>query len=202
MSTSSPTPVKVTRWARTSRTSRPASGHTCAIKTDSTLWCWGERFDGKLGYDGTTHEPVPRQVAGTRRHRIAQVSPGYSHTCAVKTDGSVYCWGANDYGQLGAGGGPVRAMPGQVTDLASGVAFVSAAYDRTCVRKTDETIWCWGSFAGDGTNVVRVRPVRVSPTTTGFTQLDNGGYASCAARGDGSMACWGGERLRADRHGR
>jgi hypothetical protein len=74
--------------------------HTCVIKTNGSLWCWGDNEYGQLG-DGTTGDKkVPTQVSGTD---WVSVSAGLEHTCGVKTDGTLWCWGWNNYGQLGDG---------------------------------------------------------------------------------------------------
>ena len=79
-----------------------ASIHTCARKTDSTLWCWGRNADGQLG-DGTKvakFSPVQVTALGTS---VAQIAASVAHTCARKTDGTLWCWGDNTNGELGDG---------------------------------------------------------------------------------------------------
>jgi alpha-tubulin suppressor-like RCC1 family protein len=76
--------------------------YTCARKTDGTLWCWGRSFWGQLG-DGTTADkssPVQVTALGTS---AVEVAVGEMYTCARKTDGTLWCWGYNFWGQLGDG---------------------------------------------------------------------------------------------------
>jgi alpha-tubulin suppressor-like RCC1 family protein len=189
--TDSPTPVQVAALASGVASIATGWRHSCAVKTDGSVWCWGDRLDGKASADGTYIATTPFALGAPLDTGVAQVSGGDAHTCARKTDGSVYCWGANNYGQLGNGTGTTQpATLTAVVDLA-GVAEVRAGFYRSCARKTDGTVWCWGQFTGDGTNVVRIRPVQVSYTTVGFAQLAVGGEVVCAARSDGSLACWG-----------
>jgi alpha-tubulin suppressor-like RCC1 family protein len=189
--TDSPTPVQVTALGTGVTHVTTGWHHTCAIKTDASLWCWGERLDGKPGADGTYVATTPFAIDAPAGTGVVEVSGGYQHTCARKTDGSVYCWGANNYGQLGNGTLTTQPpTPIAVADL-SGVAEVRVGSYRSCARKTDGTVWCWGQFTGDGTNTIRTRPVRVSYTTVGFSQIALGGDVACAARADGSLACWG-----------
>ena len=87
--------------------------HTCAVRADASLWCWGDNRGGQLG-DGTirarrTAAPVLGLPAPVR-----QVSLGHSHSCAVLTDDSLWCWGENDEGQLGDGTRVSRRLPVQV----------------------------------------------------------------------------------------
>jgi hypothetical protein len=89
--------------------------HTCAVKTDGSLWCWGRNDYGQLG-DGTyADRNTPVQIMTG----VSSVALGYSHTCAVKTDGSLWCWGYNYYGQLGDGGA-WKDKPVYIMNLGSG----------------------------------------------------------------------------------
>ncbi len=100
--------------------------HTCALLTDDTLWCWGWNQFGQLG-DGTgLDSTTPVQVA-MLEDQVVSVSAGAWFTCAVKRDGSLWCWGRNDRGQLGDGTLTDRLAPVSVPDLVAGVAKVGRA---------------------------------------------------------------------------
>ena len=79
--------------------------HTCAVKTDHTLWCWGDNSGSRLGDGTTAASPVPVQVSGQATDWAA-VSASDAHTCAVKTDHTLWCWGDNRDGELGDGTRP------------------------------------------------------------------------------------------------
>jgi alpha-tubulin suppressor-like RCC1 family protein len=89
--------------------------HTCAQRVDGSLWCWGSNRFGQLGTGDTEPRLTPTEVApdilGTN---VAAAYAGGAHTCAVKTDGSVWCWGNNQYGQLGVDVGPLATAPVRV----------------------------------------------------------------------------------------
>jgi alpha-tubulin suppressor-like RCC1 family protein len=87
--------------------------HTCAIRVDGSLWCWGDNRFGQLGTGDTDVRlaPVAVEALGTT---VAAAYSGGAHTCAVKVDGSVWCWGSNQYGQLGVDVGPLSKVPVQV----------------------------------------------------------------------------------------
>ena len=130
--------------------------HMCARKTDGTLWCWGYNLAGQLG-DGTTSvgfSPVQVAALGTS---VAEVAASGSHTCARKTDGTLWCWGDNSNGQLGDGTKTNSSSPMQVVAAGTNLAEVTAGGSYTCARKTDGTLWCWGDNnngqLGDGTTL-------------------------------------------------
>src|SRR5262249_43581581 len=75
---------------------------------------------------------------------VAEVSAGFARTCARREGGTLWCWGANDFGQLGDGTRVDKPLPVQVTALGASVVEVSAGGWHTCVRKSDGTVWCWG----------------------------------------------------------
>ena len=73
----------------------------CGVRTDGTLWCWGDDAFGQLGDGQTTMQPSPIQVGGDTDWR--HVTSGHAHACALKADHSMWCWGDNSLGQLGLG---------------------------------------------------------------------------------------------------
>jgi alpha-tubulin suppressor-like RCC1 family protein len=90
--------------------------HTCALRVDGSLWCWGSNRFGQLGTGDTNNRLSPVAIApadlGTS---VSAAYAGGAHTCAVKVDLSVWCWGSNQYGQLGVDVGPLQKAPLQVS---------------------------------------------------------------------------------------
>lgn len=84
--------------------------HACAIATDGTLWCWGSNQRGQLGNGDIMPATAPRTQVGTETTWTAVAAADY-HTCALREDGALFCWGMNLYGQLGIGGGPMGGLP-------------------------------------------------------------------------------------------
>src|SRR4051794_13159320 len=72
------------------------------------------------------------------------VATGVSHTCAIKKNKTLWCWGFNDHGQLGVGDTIVRNKPVKVGDQENWVT-IAAVGDHTCGLKTNDALWCWGS---------------------------------------------------------
>jgi alpha-tubulin suppressor-like RCC1 family protein len=88
--------------------------HACAVKTDRTLWCWGGTGWGEVGVKTQSAEQdSPVQIAGIGAHLVA-VGAGVDYTCALADDGTVWCWGHNDHGQLGNGTTKDSVLPVKV----------------------------------------------------------------------------------------
>jgi alpha-tubulin suppressor-like RCC1 family protein len=172
------------------------SRHTCGIRADGTLWCWGENNwrvlgsgDEPLGNSSNGHRPV--QVArGTRWQSIAG---GSMHTCGVQLDGSLWCWGANTDGQLGDGTEEPRRRPTRVGESSSWQE-VSTGWRSTCATRTDGSLWCWGENnkgqLGDGTRINRLRPTRAGMANT-WRSVDTKHHHTCGLQADGTLWCWG-----------
>ena len=164
-----------------------AGNHTAAIKTDGTLWVWGYNSYGRLG-DNTEIDrltPVTTFAGGTN---WKQVSCGGYHTAAIKTDGTLWTWGRNDFftGQLGVNDLINRSTP--VTTFAGGTNWkqVSCGGDRTAAVKTDGTLWGWGrndyGHLGDNTQNSRLTPVTTFAGGTNWKQVSSGTNHTTAIR--------------------
>ena len=136
--------------------------HTCALMSDRSLWCWGSNSEGQLGASSTSYCSGGSYCKNPTKimDDVVQFSAGAYHTCAIKTDGSLWCWGYNYYGQLGDGTNTDRDTPVQI--MSSGVSSVALGNSHTCAIKTDGFLWCWGynnyGQLGDGTSVQKSTP--------------------------------------------
>ncbi len=171
--------------------------HSCGIRADGTLWCWGNSASGQLGHGATWSGGSPVQV-GTQTD-WKSVSVGDEQTCGIRAGGTLWCWGDNSSGELGDGTTTERHSPVQVGSSAEWAA-VDVAQRSTCAVKTDGTLWCWGDNnygqLGDGTNTDRTTPGQVgSATTWESVSIGRGpaltGTHACAIRSDGTLWCWG-----------
>ena len=157
-----------------------------AIKTDGTLWGWGYNVNGQLGTNDTVTRstPVTTFLGGTN---WKQVSCGDGHTVAIKTDGTLWTWGRNNYGQIGENTSTSRCTP--VTTFAGGTNWKQVACGRyfAAAIKTDGTLWTWGrNYNGQlGINSSYVSSIQTNnrsiPVTT-FAGGTNWKQVSC---GDG-----------------
>jgi len=163
----------------------------CAIRTDGTLWCWGDNSDGELGTGDTADASSPVQVGAATDW--TEVSADSGNTCGVRADHSAWCWGLDNSGQLGIGtfgaqyDSPVQVPGGDVWSSVS-VGILSA-----CGVRTDGTLWCWGDNFSD--ELGRTGPSRPSPaqvgTRTSWTRVSASDLASCALSGPTTLWCWG-----------
>ena len=174
--------------------------HACVIVRSGDVWCWGADSSGQIGNGAPTNN-IPDQHWATRPvavpgiHGAISIAAGIAHTCATLQNGTVWCWGADDDGQLGTGdsGGVPAYVPGEVVGI-NNAAKVSAGLDHTCALLTTGTIKCWGDNTrgalGDGATTNSATPVAVSGITHAV-QVDLGQEHTCALLADGHVQCWG-----------
>jgi alpha-tubulin suppressor-like RCC1 family protein len=191
-----PTPVIGGGGSVTGRGIAAGNSHTCAVRANSIVSCWGANAFGALGNGGFgIFQPTPQFVLSN----AVAVAAGFAHTCALLADGTVRCWGRNDFGQLGDGSGaPQQTLPVPVVNLDNAVAL-AAGWAHTCALLADGSVRCWGAnFSGqlgDGTGATQPLPVRVRLESFGFdvktVALAAGDFHTCALVAGGSVRCWG-----------
>ena len=167
---------------------------TVPVTSNGTLWAWGDNGYGQLG-DGTTVAKSSPVLIGTG---FASVKSGsvyifpngdQYYTVAFKTDGSLWAWGANAYGQLGDGTTTNQLSP---VKIGTGYTGVLPAGYNTFVRKTDGSWWGWGANnywqLGDGTTTPHLTPVLIG---TNLLDLWGGLDYACVIKSDRTLWCWG-----------
>lgn len=173
-----------------------ASGYarTVAIKTDGTLWSWGYNTDGSLGDNTSTRRSSPVQTIA-RGNNWKQVASEYTTSAAIKTDGTLWCWGTNGSGQLGDNTVTKRSSPVQTVAGGTNWMQVSCGISHTAAIKTDGTLWTWGYNAngqlGDNTNVDKSSPVQTVVFGTSWKMVACGYNHTIATKTDGTLWCWG-----------
>ena len=169
--------------------------HVCALLQSGTVLCWGSNSNGQLGNGTTSMFPAstPTPVGVTGISTTIALATGSLHSCALLGDGSMRCWGANSWGQLGNGTQTQSSVPVAVTGISTGVA-VGADGVHTCAVLADETMRCWGRNSdgqlGDGTTTESSIPVQVTGLDTA-TDVVAGRTHTCGLLADGTVACWG-----------
>jgi len=166
--------------------------HTCARLKDGKVRCWGENNEGELGNGQTgtvSRSPVTVQVVNDAQ----AVCAGFKHSCAIRADRSVYCWGYNLNGQLGNGQTGQEALPVKVTGLAD-VLQISCGSNFTCAVTTKGSVYCWGGNGsgqlGQGDTNPSTTP-KVVVNVSGAVQVSAGSTHACAVTAKGTVSCWG-----------
>jgi alpha-tubulin suppressor-like RCC1 family protein len=169
-------------------------GHGAAVAADGSVWTWGSNDRGQLGYPTPgVDSPTPHQVPALSG--VKQVAAGDDFTVALRSNGEVWTWGGNKYGQLGDGTYTARSTPAR--NLAVyGMTQVSAGRLFALARRPG-SVWAWGSNAGgvlgNGSTVpASATPVIVDRRTQSATQIVAGFHHAFAVDPDGSLWAWGG----------
>jgi alpha-tubulin suppressor-like RCC1 family protein len=176
------------------------AGYACGVTESGEGYCWGDGNGGRRGDPNCCISPsvIPTQVVGGIRFTQISAS-GQTHTCGVSVEGSAWCWGVNDYGQLGngttvPGGTGTPSTPVMVSGLSNVVEVSASGHDHTCARLGSGEVYCWGrnryGALGDGSLVDASLPVRVSLAGTA-SSITTGLWRSCALLASGTPVCWG-----------
>jgi alpha-tubulin suppressor-like RCC1 family protein len=177
--------------------------HTCALKGDGAMVCWGRNHYGQLGDASTTQRTSAVTVGVPAGTKAIAIDAGRFHTCALLSGGSVTCWGDNYHGQLGLD----PTTTAQLTSLSGTLSLpgghptkavgLSVGDSHTCVLLSDGRAACWGyngtGELGDGTTTTRFTPALVGtqPMAAGIRALAAGFTHHCAVLDNGSVSCWG-----------
>jgi alpha-tubulin suppressor-like RCC1 family protein len=172
--------------------SAPSAG---AAMTSGKAYSWGDNSSGQLGNGSTsTSSNIPGVVRNLTG--VMSVKAGCSYGLALKTDGTVYAWGDNDYGQLGDGTNHDRDLP--VKAKIENVKAISAGCTHSLALKEDGTVYAWGGNGSgqlgngaSGNAADRNVPMRVDSLGTGAKGVAAGSYFSLALMKDGTVRAWG-----------
>ena len=209
------------------------ANHTCVVRGDGTVRCWGANESGQLGNNTTEPSATPVQATGmVLVHQVEagadftcardfgaevecwgdgfsnkpslvsgvtatiDLAVGDHHACALFSDGSAKCWGENDFGQLGRGDDEFPGSKSQPVDVIGidQMVQIAAGSQHTCALRSDGSVWCWGANAagqlGDDTTTPSIAPVEVEGMGPARS-IAAGGDVTCAVIDDGSVRCWG-----------
>ena len=168
--------------------------HMGVVKTDSSLWMCGEDDWGQLGL-GVNGARIssPVQVGGLTTWALAVVGM-FQQSAGIKTDGTLWAWGLNNYGELGTGNTTHYSSPVQVGGLSNWSKVRYNSYDGTIALKTDNTIWSWGrnNFGQLGVNDTtdRSSPTQIGVLTT-WASIAAGYIHFAAIKNDNTLWTWG-----------
>jgi alpha-tubulin suppressor-like RCC1 family protein len=184
-----PTPVKIMDDV----TYIAAGGiHSLAIKTDGSLWTWGENHLGQLGDGGRRNCNTPYKIMDG----VVSVTAGYYHNLALTVDGSLWAWGENGSGQLGNGKSGFNESNRQIEHsriperIMDDVIYFSASYASSAAVTSDGSLWVWGSIPTLDGDIITDRsiPTKVMDDVIA-AEVQNGNVI--VLKTDGSLWAWG-----------
>jgi alpha-tubulin suppressor-like RCC1 family protein len=168
--------------------------HNCALTDDGTAYCWGVNYYGQLGngvdsLDSTYYEPVLVSDSSN----LESISAGADHTCAVDKYNNAWCWGRNNFGQLGIGNQTMRLVMTKI----DGFDFesISAGKESTCAITTDSSVYCWGDNReheiGNGIVADLYNSPEMVSTNLTFHKVSVDASHVCAVSTLNTAHCWG-----------
>ena len=187
---SSPIQIGTSSW--TVASACDFSGTSFAIRSDGTLWGWGNNGNGQLGQLDQVHRSSPVQIGTSSWTSVSSGKYPTFTTAAIRSDGALFTWGDNTIGQLGQLDLVHRSSPVQIgtsswTSIGSIGAVVSAL-------RSDGALFAWGSniqgSLGDDTNIAKSSPVQIG-TSSWASVATSISFTTGAIRSDGSLFMWG-----------
>lgn len=174
--------------------------HSCALTTDGKLACWGSNTYGQIGTEDYSYiaRSTPALIPSLEDESINDYATGGYNTCIINEQGGLFCWGDNNWQQLGNPDYPnwSYGVPVPVKGLSSDVFKVSIGNGFMCAIKTDGDIYCWGlDYAASYSSEDREWIINDQPVNVGH--LDNpkdiysSGGSTCALSTSGEAFCWG-----------
>ncbi len=168
---------------------------TCALTSAGAVWCFGGGALGQLGNGASpTSSTSPVQVTGLTSG-VVQIANGEDSACALKSDGTVVCWGNNSRGQLGNNSTTTSNVPVNVSIGSDRYVQLKGGNQFNCGLLTTGGVKCWGDNdagqLGDGTLVQKNVPTQVVGLTSGVAVIGGGLQTPCAILHDGRIMCWG-----------
>ncbi|MEZ4373807.1 MAG: IPT/TIG domain-containing protein [Polyangiaceae bacterium] len=184
-------PVQITALGNQVKEVVTSNDFSCALKLDNTVWCWGDNSAAQLGTATPSQSLTPVQI-GALGNTVEQISAGFLHACAKKSDDTLWCWGNNSFGEIGRGDfnnpqvGPIQVM--------TNVDKVSAGGFFTCAIDNAKKLYCWGDNAdghvGVGNTTNQPSPQEVTTIGT-VNEVDASVRSACAIKADTTVWCWG-----------
>lgn len=174
--------------------------HSGAILSDNTLWVWGSNGSGELGDNTVAAKSSPIQTV-TKTSDWSMVAMGNGFTAAIKTDGSLWTWGGNSYGQLGDNTTVSKSSPVQTIARGYNWRYVACGYFHVAAIKTDGTLWLWGrnttlgdgnpGYLGDNSGTNKSSPVQTVAGGTDWASVAGGKNHTIALKQNGTVWAWG-----------
>ncbi|UCD24320.1 MAG: hypothetical protein JSW51_15080 [Gemmatimonadota bacterium] len=170
--------------------------HACGIVVGNYAYCWGDNTAGQLGSGDILNHAVPTFVAGGELE-FRQISAGGIGACAVTADQAAYCWGHNEWGQVGNGASSPPIISPQLVIGGRSFTFVTAGTAHNCGLVGAGEAYCWGQAGdgqlGNGQSGAETRVAQPDAVSGGylFKELSAGTFHTCGVTPSGEAYCWG-----------
>lgn len=191
-----------------------ASEHNCFVKMTGTLWCWGKNDVGQLGNGIKSRAELPVQEK-TLAKDWAQVAVGFNHTCAIKINGDLYCWGEISEVSVKSTDPNASKTDLSIPNIIVGSqnwVKVSLGKNLSCGIKSDSKLYCWSGRPTPTGGIIRIDPLppyadskipavftdQANQEMTGWSDISIGRQHVCAIQtvnNESKLLCWG-DRLR------
>ena len=166
-----------------------SSTHALGIKSDGTLWAWGDNMFGELG-DGSANESNAPEQIGTRTNWV-DIATGAYFSLGITSDGKLWAWGINGVGQLGDGTANPSLVPEQIIGPDSNWIAVAACESHSFGITADGKLWAWGyGVLGDPSGNSSDVPIQIG-TDTDWATISTGNYHTLALKKNGALWAWG-----------
>ena len=174
------------------------SNYSLAIDVNGNLYAWGANANGQLGNGSTTTLKSPTQIASGTTFKNVEASRGEKYSLALDTNGNLYTWGTNKYGQLGNGTFTDKNIPTQI-ELGKEYKEINAGYNTSFAISADGTLYAWGANGNgeltNGTQVLTASPIEVLNNVKAVAATwnhtvfinENGATLGCGANEEGEV---------------
>ena len=168
--------------------------HSCAITGSGGVMCWGDNGSGSLGVKGIDTSSVPVKIEGIP-DRVVDLGVGLGHSCALNDKKEVFCWGRNNYFQLGIQSSEDKFEPVKVEGLPENVRKLSVGESYSCVLTDTHEVWCWGDgregeLGDGGSNESKAGIVKVEGLMQPILGLSTSATHACVMY-QNQTDCWG-----------
>lgn len=173
--------------------------HQCALNTQGQAYCWGNNESGQMGIASTSEKEIyPRAVSLPNGDAFIQVAAGRGSTCGLVSDGRVFCWGSDEFGQLGNAEPKEDKNVPVALDTALKFVSIAAGENHHCALTQEGAAYCWGrndkKQLGDGTSTDSASPKLVGGAHH-FLSITAGKNHTCGGAADGVSYCWGSDNV-------
>ncbi|MBN2723749.1 MAG: hypothetical protein JXR95_06735 [Deltaproteobacteria bacterium] len=152
--------------------------HSCSLKKDGTIWCWGKNNFGQTGCEECTCK-TPEKV-NTSGKRMISVASGSRHTCAVSVEGKVLCWGDNSASQLGTKDPKKTNTPVEVTGIPGKIVSIEVGEYHSCAKTESGNLWCWGTMKHRTSMIVKMTQPTIIKESKNVSLISSGYNHQCS----------------------